>query len=160
MSSAVLFFSTRCEHCKNLISLIQANELMHRVRPYCVDNQPVPREVESVPTIIGPDMKVYRGMLAFDYIKHLCEDDVQCYELGSSGDTIYSFVNSSGEMERSLKYMYTEEEPPFMNVDTDEKGNMTKGNSGGSQAGVDPRLAKLIEARKTDSSIPTPIMRT
>lgn len=141
-----LFYSTRCEHCKTLVELIKANELQSKIRPICVEKSVVPREVTTVPTIITEDLRVRAGIQAFDFVKFLSEEnDVQAYELGSSGDTVFSYVDGNGEMERTLKYMYMEEEEPFHETPPNEA--------------VDPRLQKLIESRKNDSMIPPPIQR-
>lgn len=141
-----LFYSTRCEHCKTLVEIIKANELQPQFRPICVEKSPVPREVTTVPTIITEDLRVRTGIQAFDFVKFLTEEnDVRAYELGSANDTVFSYVDGNGEMERTMKYMYMEEEQPFHETQPNEP--------------MDPRLQKLIDARKNDSFIPNPVQR-
>lgn len=141
-----LFYSTRCEHCKTLVEIIKANELQPMFRPVCVEKAPVPREVTTVPTIITEDLRVRTGIQAFDFVKFLTEEnDVRAYELGSANETVFSYVDGNGEMERTMKYMYMEEEQPFQETKANEP--------------MDPRLQKLIDARKNDASIAPPIQR-
>lgn len=141
-----LFYSTRCEHCKTLVELIKANELQSKFRPVCVEKSPVPKEVVTVPTIITEDYRIRSGIQAFDFVKFLMEEnDVRAYELGSSSDTVFSYVDGNGEMERTLKYMYMEEEQPFEEASPSQP--------------MDPRLQKLIDARNNDEYIKPPVQR-
>lgn len=145
-----LFYSKRCEHCKTLLEIIQANQLDAKIRAICVETSPVPREVSSVPTIITKDGRVRVGIEAFDVVKEL-GFDLSPYELGSAHETVFSYVDGNGEMERTLKYMYTEEEPPFRSDEHPMASQEAK------EGALDPRLQSLIEARKSD--VPQAIKR-
>jgi hypothetical protein len=136
------------------VELIKANEMTDKIRPICVEKSPVPKEITTVPTIVSENFQYFTGLHAFDFVKYLSDENgVSAYELGSASDTVYSFVDGNGEMERTMKYMYMEEENPFKDL------SKNKASVASSSAQMDPRLEKLIEARKNDISIPPPIKR-
>lgn len=152
MKKSVLFYSKRCDHCKVLLDTIKANEISDEFQLVEVESSMVPSDIKSVPTIVDTTMRFHVGIACFDLIKTMSQGDLSVYELGQSNETRFSYLGGSGEMERAMKYMYTEQEPPFQ--------NLASGSDSTSQPGVDPRLQKLIDQRKNDSSIAPPLQRT
>lgn len=70
-SHHVLFYSKKCQHCKELYDLMTKMNIWNDFVPICVEEvKPIPRSVKSVPTIIVPTHKnPLEGEEVFMWIK-------------------------------------------------------------------------------------------
>lgn len=78
----VLVYSTKCEHCAELISFINENEsILSVTRFHDINSNGVPRGVTRVPTMIVKN-KMLVGRDIRDYLESIIPQDTEAFNFG------------------------------------------------------------------------------
>jgi len=104
MSLAVVYYSTKCNHCRELMEFVIAKNLKDNFTSVCIDDKKrneIPMVIDRVPTIIHNNKVIVDEQL-FGYVESMIRDnDVGAFDdLGRSGgkcmtNTSYSFVDDN-----------------------------------------------------------------
>lgn len=83
MTQNVLFYSKRCQHCNEVIDLIQKHGIGNFIQFACIDTMPramIPKMVSSVPTIMTPEKTFMADVECFNYIAQLGKISQQSHD--------------------------------------------------------------------------------
>ena len=87
--SAILYYSSQCEHCQKLLKEYNTNGL----NLVNIDVKSFPNYVQSVPSI-EHESKLHVGKAAFEYVKNNDSVEPFGFELSNNMNSGFSFVDN------------------------------------------------------------------
>lgn len=116
MSKKTIYYSNKCQHSKELITIINKNGNRNNYSYVCVDNSPVPPFIKSVPTLLiseNNNNKILVGEEIFTTINNdnsssqngLNPEAWHGNEMGSSYSDMYSFIEDNSSISHSFSFL-------------------------------------------------------
>lgn len=120
----VLVYSTKCEHCADVISFIQKNEsLMMVTKFHDINSKGVPKGISRVPTLITKN-QMYIGRDILDYLEQLVPASTESFSFTSFGTSVEG-VQDEGNLDNFGKSL----EPKFISKELQERISMSVNDS-------------------------------
>ena len=117
MSKTTIYYSNKCQHSKELITIIKNNGNGNNYSYICVDNSPIPPFIKSVPTLLiseNNNNKILVGEEIFTTINndkpssqtHEQPEAWHSNEMGSAYSDMYSFIeDNSSSISHSFSFL-------------------------------------------------------
>ena len=152
----LLFYSNKCEYCKELAGLLNKYNIVDNFIKICVDdpNLNLPKIVTSVPFAIMKDLnKVLEGNDIFKYIKNTYEkkelNGYNSMEMGAYSDG-FSFVTESDD--NIEKGNNSSLDQSFSNIDLMGNDIITPNEDEGN-FDTSKKLEELVNSRTKDDTV-------
>jgi hypothetical protein len=172
-SKYLLFYSNRCNHCKEFLSKLTKTNLKDSFSFFCIDNnyQNIPKGIKSVPTLLfKEDNNIIVGKTIFGWLNDQISpkkqsenpDDPLAWhgaEMGGAYSDNYSFLDSDTSAEgtggSSIAHSFS-----FLSDGTPQIGSENN-NVESSQESQKDRLTQNMEnmMSQRDSEIQAPVQR-
>lgn len=109
LNKYVLFYSTNCQYCRQLLEIIEKNGLEGSFTKVNIDfTDDIPSFVSTVPTLLLGKQSKISGKAVFEWIQKLTEkQSIQPTSFNQLSDP-YSFINDSSEQNIHTNYSLLE----------------------------------------------------
>lgn len=167
MSKNTIYYSNKCQHSKELITIINKNGNRNNYSYICVDNSPVPPFIKSVPTLLiseNNNNKILVGEEIFTVIgtnsnktSTQMDGNPEAWhsnEMGSAYSDMYSFIEDNSSISHSFSFLNGN---PNSIANTQNGGGNPTGSNNEHKDKLSQDMETLMQQR--DSDMPNVIQR-
>ena len=95
---SIIYISKRCPHCRKLLLLLQSKpDLIGSIQITCIDDEPFPKVIKSVPSMIS-NGEVWNADELFAALEGKGEQQGQQGQQGQATDELDGFFSNSGAL--------------------------------------------------------------
>jgi hypothetical protein len=160
----LLFYSTFCEHCNNLISTLVKKNVRDSFILVCVDKRElkIPQFIDRVPTILTSKKEIYTDDSLYDYVESKIvkynpqTEEILPFMLGTSlNSSQYTFITPDGNDYESERETGSEmlQSRNFVPIGLEQMISpmASKDQENGKPSKIDPNmLEQFMNSRKLD----------
>ena len=116
MSKKTIYYSNKCQHSKELITVINKNGNRNNYSYVCVDNSPIPAFIKSVPTLLISENNNNKILVGEEIFATITNDNSSSpsdcnpeawhgNEMGGSYSDMYSFIEDNSSISHSFSFL-------------------------------------------------------